>query len=155
MIQLVNLTEKEFQTYLVQVTQRYARSIEQSWCVDGGTATFFAQTQLTALLPEGLKTLFHCLRKVEVAGKGVGIVWFSQQAGSAAYIYDIFVNECERNKGYGTATINAVESKVRSEGCIALSLHVFQHNEEARKLYEKLGLSVIGVQMYKAFEPPA
>ncbi|MGV6858113.1 MAG: GNAT family N-acetyltransferase [bacterium] len=150
-VRLVEMEEGDFRAYLEALQQRYAQSIAASWGVGMETAETFSSHQLATLLPEGRNTRFHSLRKICVQEIVVGEVWFSQQPVSAAYIYDIIIDSKQRRQGYASAAMAEVEAVVREAGCIALSLHVFAHNPEAQALYEKLGLSVIGLQFYKPF----
>ncbi len=107
------------------------------------------------LLSEGLKTKNHIFFKVEEGKPGdwVGTIWLStdfsagQPTGS---IYDIFIEEQYRHKGYGKQAMSALEGKARELGLHHLALHVFAHNLSARALYEVLGYQVKSLNKIKA-----
>ena len=54
----------------------------------------------------------------------------------------IAVDEKYRGKGYGTALINYIIDVAKKENCTDLYLTVNEENEDAIKLYEKIGMRV-------------
>jgi ribosomal protein S18 acetylase RimI-like enzyme len=66
-----------------------------------------------------------------------------------AFIYDIIIFEEYRRRGYGEATMLAVEEKVREQGLNSIALHVFGHNHAAKTLYEKIGYEITDINMMK------
>lgn len=79
------------------------------------------------------------------------MVWFSQQPGSIAYLYDIYLEPDFRNQGLGSQALQLVQERVQQKDCFAFSLHVFEENAAARRLYERMGMKPIGTQLYKRF----
>jgi ribosomal protein S18 acetylase RimI-like enzyme len=69
-----------------------------------------------------------------------------------AYVFDIAIEEAERGKGLGRATMLAAEEYVRRQGQAEIGLNVFGFNEPARALYESLGYHVVAVQMRKQLD---
>lgn len=54
----------------------------------------------------------------------------------------IAIDEKYRGKGYGTALINYIIDVAKKENCTDLYLTVNEENEDAIKLYEKIGMRV-------------
>ncbi len=106
------------------------------------------------LLPHGPGTENHFLFDVvPLPGKErVGWVWFwlrASSAGSSVYVYDITIDDAHQGKGYGEAAMRALEIEARRLGATVVKLHVFEHNDRARTLYEKLDYRVTGRMMTK------
>lgn len=64
-------------------------------------------------------------------------------------ILSMGVDEAYRGKGIGTALISEAEKYLLQKGISALELGVYMFNENAYKLYEKLGFTTIERQMFK------
>jgi ribosomal protein S18 acetylase RimI-like enzyme len=58
------------------------------------------------------------------------------------YLQAIAVDADTRGKGIGTVLFDRVENRARAAGCERLALDVAVENEDARRLYERLGLSI-------------
>ena len=74
----------------------------------------------------------------------------------ALVLADIAIFPAHRNKGLGTLALRSLAKEVEELGFKAIVLHVFKHNISAKRLYEKLGYSVIqeidtGFNMAKKF----
>lgn len=54
-------------------------------------------------------------------------------------IVDILIAARSRRHGTGTALLRALQTAVRDTGIPTLSLHVEQHNDQAHRLYRRLG----------------
>lgn len=68
--------------------------------------------------------------------------------GKYCYIMDIIVTESHRNKGYGTALMNAAKTWAKEQGCSFVNLDVLVNNPGAINLYEKLGFIPKAQEMY-------
>jgi ribosomal protein S18 acetylase RimI-like enzyme len=79
----------------------------------------------------------------------VGILWIAEQSTGSWWIYDIEMQESQRGKGYGRATMLLAEDRVRELGGTTLGLNVFGTNATARHLYESLGFEPTAIQMRK------
>ncbi len=64
-------------------------------------------------------------------------------------ILNMGVDEAYREKGIGTALIGEAEKYLLQKGISALELGVYMFNENAYKLYNKLGFTTIERQMFK------
>ncbi len=65
--------------------------------------------------------------------------FFVNSGASCCYIMDIIVTQNHRNKGFGTALMNAAKEWAKERNCIFINLDVLVNNPGAIKLYEKLG----------------
>lgn len=63
-----------------------------------------------------------------------------------AYITNVAVKPCERNKGYGAAIIKALTEEAKATDCTAITLEVRESNAQAIKLYEKFGFAFSGIR---------
>ncbi len=66
-----------------------------------------------------------------------------------AYLWDIFINEDQRGKGYGKETMRELERTARKEGARRIQLNVFSFNFIARNLYLKTSYQDAAVTMMK------
>jgi ribosomal protein S18 acetylase RimI-like enzyme len=107
--------------------------------------------------PRGPGTEGHRLSIVEDAGSGerVGYTWWGERdldAGPAAWIYDVYIDEPHRGKGYGRGLMDAVEAQVREAGLARMELHVWVDNDRAISLYRSLGFVPAGMEMFKPLD---
>lgn len=107
------------------------------------------------------KILSDSLTPVFVADDGQGnilgyVFCIFEQAHSGAmqdiktlYIDDLCVSEKCRGKKIGTALYEYVLDFAKKAGCYNVTLNVWALNENARKFYEKCGMSVLKIGMEK------
>ena len=140
---LVPMDEVEFDAYMERLIPEYAREGAKATGMPADEALEFAGKQIRALLPEGRSTLGHHFRNlVDAGGKTVGILWFAERPSKTPpdlFIYDIQVARTERGKGFGTNAIRRLGEEAPGLGAAAISLHVFETNQPAIRLYERLG----------------
>lgn len=72
--------------------------------------------------------------------------------GRAAFVYDIEMDETQRGKGYGRATMLAGEVAAKELGATTMGLNVFGFNKPAINLYTSLGYEVSSQNMMKTLE---
>ncbi len=111
-------------------------------------------TELFArIVPDGLLTPGHEFRSVVTeAGETVGAIWFAAEdevGRGAAFVWDIVIDRAHRGRGYGRATMEALEPLARSLGYTTIRLHVFGDNAVARHLYAAVGYAETNVTMAK------
>jgi ribosomal protein S18 acetylase RimI-like enzyme len=146
------MTEAEYLDWLPKQTASYAAAKVKSGNWSEDRALELARQQTAELLPLGLKTPQHEICVVEADGRRVGVVWIAikdSPRGPYAYLYDIEMDETQRGKGHGSKAIAAVEEKLRQRGIKSLLLHVFGYNQEALRLYQRLGFEITNVNMAK------
>jgi ribosomal protein S18 acetylase RimI-like enzyme len=156
MVQLVPMTEAEFQAYLEPAIAGYAAEHVKGGRWSEDEALEESRKEFTQLLPDGLSTANQHLFSIkDDAGASVGMLWFNvRERGSdrSAFIYDVRIYELFQRRGYATQAFQALEALARDMGITAISLHVFGHNAAARALYEKLGFETTNVLMNKRIE---
>jgi ribosomal protein S18 acetylase RimI-like enzyme len=112
-----------------------------------------AAATLAVLLPDGQSTADHQFKSVlNEDGVIVGALWFAPERGDgrrAIFIWDIVIARDFRGRGYGRATLAALEPIARAMGYDEISLHVFGDNQVARDLYRSAGYVETNVSMVK------
>ena len=151
---LKKMTTADYEAYVRDSMPNYARNKVSSgeWAEE--TAETQARQVFDELLPQGLDTPNNYLFQIidEWDEVPVGVIWIAERdrAGQpSAYIYDVFIKEEYQGKGHGSRAIKQVEDKAMDLGLPGIGLHVFGDNENARRLYERLGYEPVNVFMYK------
>jgi ribosomal protein S18 acetylase RimI-like enzyme len=86
------------------------------------------------------------------ADEPVGRAWLGERDGPdgrAAYVWDVFVEEQARGRGFGRRAMELLEKEARRRGHTRIRLNVFGGNEVARSLYRSLGYAELAVFMGK------
>ena len=156
-VRFVPLEDPAYSAWAAVSVREYADEHVRTgeWPREGALAR--AEGEFRVLLPQGPATpdQFLCTVQDASTGAAVGTVWFQAGTGPLpgeaprAFVYDLRVDPAQRGKGYGEATMRAVEVEVRKRGFRTLGLHVFGHNAVARALYEKLGYVPTNLLMKK------
>jgi ribosomal protein S18 acetylase RimI-like enzyme len=66
-------------------------------------------------------------------------------AGLLSYITSLFVKEEHREKGIASKLIQAVLTSAKSRRVVEIHLDTKEYNEDAMRLYEKLGFKRVGI----------
>jgi RimJ/RimL family protein N-acetyltransferase len=152
MITLRRMDESEFQSFLAGSIPSYAADKIRSGNWSEEEAERKSREEHTRLLHRGLDTPSHFLYTIEFDQKPVGHIWLTSDpktAGSAGFIYDLYIEEEVRGQGLATQALRLLEEEA-SRLCLSrLSLHVFGFNEAAIALYKKLGYKVTNLNMSK------
>lgn len=154
MVKLSPMTEEEFQTYQEDDIRRLAKEYAKAGDWAEAEALENSRKEHQRLLPDGVKTKNQQFFTV-TDGKGgqkVGLIWLEVNHDVSipyAFIYDFFINEDQRRKGYGARTLQAAEKWLKSMGIKHVSLHVYGHNKIAQELYKKSGFEITGIFMRK------
>lgn len=144
------MTQAEFDEYLSRSREDYAADRARADETPLAVERVVASRQLDALLPQGLQTPNHHFWRVEADGAPVGILWVCVEPDQRrAFIYDIVIDAAQRGKGYGEATMRAMEAELAPRGVTHIGLNVFGHNTVARALYDKMGYRVSATYMLK------
>jgi RimJ/RimL family protein N-acetyltransferase len=154
MVVFVQLNESEFAKWRESSVREYAADKVRAGNFDEEHSIEDSEKEHSSFLPDGLKTNGQYLYSVvdERDGRRVGTIWYGEIRDirkDTIYIYDIHVDEWFRGRGYGTAALRLVEDRARELGKKRIALHVFAHNERARKLYEELGYRPTNITMAK------
>ena len=158
MVRLVPMTAEEFADYWKQSVTEYAEEHVQAGNWHPAEALQNAERQYRHLLPEGLATKSQFLYTIMdgETGDPVGILWFALVDKSLhpyAFIYDFWIKEAQRRKGYATQALSVLEEKVHQMGLNEIKLHAFAHNQAAIALYQKTGFVITDINMSKKLSP--
>ena len=154
---------ERFQAWAAAQSESYAAEKVKSgaWPADGALER--AKNEFLALLPDGLNTpLTHILdiwavidspHASRAPENPIGAVWltqgpFGREAGHA-WIFDVEIDTAFRGRGYGRATMMALEEYARAQGITEIGLHVFGHNTVAANLYRAVGYETTSLTMRK------
>jgi len=150
-IVLKKMSDEEFTIYFENKVERYSVVLSENVHEVSGEEPFSkARNQLNNLLPKGLETTNHYLFNIYEADQLIGFVWIRvEKEKKSAFLYEIFIFEKCRGKGFGTRVMKNVEEWLEQKGIYYFKLHVFGSNEGARKLYEELGFEIAGINMLK------
>jgi RimJ/RimL family protein N-acetyltransferase len=154
MIALIPMIESEYQVYIEQSLQEYAREHVRAGRWNEEEALHQAKQELQEILPQGLHSPDQYLSMIvdEQLGKPVGVLWFAlrPRAGQQqAFVYDVVIFEEFRRHGYARRAFELLEERARELGATSIGLHVFGHNGAARQIYEKLGFVATNILLVK------
>ena len=153
-VRLIPMTEEEFKRFLERELAEYAQENVKAGYWSESEALAKSRESHQRLLPEGLATPNHYLFNIQnaVTGDPVGVLWLFANVAAArpsGFIYDLFIEEEFRRRGYARQAMLAVEDKARELGLASIGLHVFAHNTSAKPLYDQLGYQVRSYNMIK------
>jgi ribosomal protein S18 acetylase RimI-like enzyme len=148
------MTAEEFLIYLPWAKAEYADEVMQNTGISAEAAACHSEDSFRDLVPEGVNTPGHQLLVATDpdTGERVGLLWLTTQrprGTPAMWIYDIYVEEPLRGKGYGRRLLELAEEEARRAGLDRMELNVARDNEGARALYESMGYAEMSRQMYK------
>ena len=76
--------------------------------------------------------------------------WSNELGGEICQVDELFVAPQHRNQGHGSALFNAIsQDNLWAASITAIALGTTMHNDNARRLYRRLGFSEIGVAMVR------
>lgn len=130
----------------------HAQHLVQEQGVWHGEAEARSARRLAELLPHGARTRETILRTVLAGGEPVGWVWAAMPAPNLpglGWLHHVGIDEAFRRRGHGRAAIAAVEAEMVRRGVRGLGLNVHGSNEDARRLFERLGYGLLAQQMAK------
>lgn len=151
MSKLIPMTQPEYETFLERTIPEYAAEHVRAGNWTESESLEKSRKEFEDLLPQGLKTEDNYLYTLVDGEEPVGMIWVKvkRQPSISGFIYDVYVNEGYRGKGYGKSLMLLLEEKAREMGLRSLELHVFGSNHVARKLYETIGYETTNVSMSK------
>jgi len=80
----------------------------------------------------------------------VGYLWYTRkEKDNSVFIMDFYIFKEYQNKGYGTASMGALEKRLSFDGVNEIKLRVAYENKRALALYEKAGYTITGYNMIK------
>ena len=150
MVFFQQMSQKNFDAYLIDAIKEYAKDLESAGFVSQGQGETAAKNQLENILPQGIHTHnFYLYDVINEKNETIGCVIYGLRAKGEAFIVDIQIKPQYQGFGYGKQTMQKVEEEAKSKGFTRISLHVFGHNLIARNLYSKLNYEITSMQMSK------
>ena len=154
MIRLAPMTAGQFARYMETAVDDYAEGRFRCGDCTREEAQARAAEGYARLLPQGLATPGNFLYAIHSDGarEPIGLAWIAMpgpDGPQSAYLYDFAIAATHRRRGYGAASLRAVEGIARGMGARRLALNVMGWNAPARALYEKAGFGITGIGMCK------
>ena len=154
MINLVQMSEKEYQQYRENEIKKYAQMQIDTCRWDSSDSYHKAESALRPFIPkrpftEGL--VFLTILALET-GKSVGTICYGHppnQSTHETYIYNIQICDEDQRKGYGEMALVELENMLRNDGVKTIVLDVSIHNDPAFLLYRKIGYRTTHYRMKK------
>jgi ribosomal protein S18 acetylase RimI-like enzyme len=145
---LLPMSGPEFDLFLERTIPEYAQDKVRAgnWTEDESLER--SRKEFTELLPQGLNTKDNFLYTLHDDNQTVGMIWIKVDRPSA-FIYEVYIEEKFRGRGFGKSIMLLLEEKAREMGLATLKLHVFGSNHVARKLYETVGYEITNINMSK------
>jgi RimJ/RimL family protein N-acetyltransferase len=146
------MTQPEYEAFVERVTPQYAADNVRAGYWSKSEALEKSREAIEKLLPNGLQTENHFLYILCDAAEAVGMIWmraYLQTPIKNGFIFELYVDEKFRGKGYGKQAMLLIEEKARGLGLKSLGLHVFAGNTVARNLYENVGYEISSLNMTK------
>ena len=153
MVSLVPMEPESWDAWREASTRRHAADMVRvrEWPLEGAFER--AAALFSRIVPDGIDTPGHEFRTIVAeSGAVVGALWFApeQEVGQGtAFIWDIFIDDSERGRGYGRAAMEALEPLARSLGYDTIRLQVLSDNAPARHLYQAVGYGETYISMNK------
>jgi ribosomal protein S18 acetylase RimI-like enzyme len=151
MITLRPMTPEEFTTFRAEGLEDYAHERARNLNHPIEEERAEATRQYDHLLPDGVGSPGQRLWSVlDGAGAVVGSLWVALKDGAThAFIYYIVINADQRGKGYGKATLDALDATLKPLGVTHIGLNVFADNPIAQRLYARQGYTITNYSMQK------
>jgi ribosomal protein S18 acetylase RimI-like enzyme len=143
------MTQPEFDAFLKRSIPEYAEDKVRAGNWTEAESLERSRKEFEELLPQGLNSKDNFLYTLHTENESVGLIWMKVFSPDRAFIYEVYVEERFRGKGYGKSIMLMLEDKAREMGLNTLGLHVFGSNRIARNLYEAIGYEITNVNMSK------
>ena len=145
------MTQHEFEAFLERSIPEYAAEHVRAGNWIESESLEKSRKEFEKLLPQGLNSVDNFLYTLYDGEEAVGMIWMKirDHRSKSGFIYDAFIDERFRGKGYGKSLMLLLEEKAREMELNSLELHVFGSNHVARKLYETIDYKVTSVNMSK------
>ncbi len=107
----------------------------------GKNAKKYTESELCEIIGDNERPIFTA--EINGVVEGYAFCVFQRHSGySTLYIDDLCVDEKSRQNHIGTALYKYVLDFARENKCHNLTLNVWEGNDNAKKFYQKMGLSV-------------
>jgi len=154
MIHLKKMSDETFAKFKTDSQASYSAHLAAVETVPIEEALRNAAEQFGKLVPQGLNTAGQTFFDVieTASGENIGFLWLGLQqkfGRKVASINDIQISPAKRGKGFGKALMKLVEEESLRAGASRVRLHVFNHNEAAKRLYLSMGFQATSWEMRK------
>jgi ribosomal protein S18 acetylase RimI-like enzyme len=146
------MTQAEYEVFLERTIPEYAADKIRAGQWAESEALERSRKEFLADLPQGVQTRDNYLYTLYDGDTAVGLIWmraYLDHPTKDGFIFELYVEENQRGKGYGKQAMLLIEEKAREFGLKSIGLHVFGSNKVARNLYEAVGYEVTSVNMSK------
>jgi ribosomal protein S18 acetylase RimI-like enzyme len=124
---------------------------------DPAEARIAAARDVETYFPHGAPLPGHHLLEIGDDAEGVvGYLWIGPSATGSTeqwWLWDVYVEEAARGKGYARAALLLGEQLAASHGATSIGLSVFGFNTGAKALYDSLGYATTSIKMAKKLSP--
>jgi ribosomal protein S18 acetylase RimI-like enzyme len=151
LVSLKPIDAADVDAFFAYMHEQYVGERMRADLLSRAEAEALVAAQRRSALPDGVATANqHLLWAEDERAQRVGLLWLAFDAQYRhAFIYQIFVFEALRGRGYGRATLAAAETFAQALGARALALNVFTPNRNAIALYERAGFGATSQHMSK------
>ncbi len=151
-VQLRPLRDDEFGAWLPRMRDSYAQSMidHAGFSPEGAAAK--AAADVERLFPGAQPSAEQLVYAIEADGERVGELWLAARDDArqpCLFVYEIYVHETARGRGYSRAAMLFAEEEARRLGLDRIALNVFGGNTVARRLYRSLGYDENAVAVSK------
>jgi GNAT superfamily N-acetyltransferase len=151
-VRLRPLRDDEFASWLPRMREGYAQDMTRNGGLSPERAAAKAADDVERLFPGERPSAAQSVFAVEAEGEPVGTLWVAERDDAlqrCLFVYELFVDEAHRGRGYGKAAMTFAEEEARRRGFDQVALNVFGGNATARGLYRSLGYEEDAVAMSK------
>lgn len=152
MLNFIPFTSEDFDAYIKLQNEEYANDLILIKEMTFNEALEYSQKEMTKFIPEGHQTKGHTFLNIIHQNEKIGVLWYWTMEGKTApsiFLCHLYLYEKFRGQGFGKKALTFLENESQKLGARELMLHVFGHNKNAIKLYEKFGFSPWSIQMKK------
>ena len=127
---------------------------------DPAEARLAAARDVAHYFPHGEPLPGHHLLEIRADAQSVvGYLWIGPSISESTepteqwWVWDVYVDEAARGRGYARAALLLGEELARSHGATSIGLSVFGFNTGAKALYDSLGYATTSIKMSKRLPP--
>ena len=148
------ISSAEFSDYEIYFIEDYSKEITENYPYSKQKAIAIAQEDLEKSFPERISMTPNELMCIDITSdqcvNTCGYLWYSHTSNDKkAFICDFYIINNYRSNGYGQQAMHTLEELLASKGVQHITLRVAYQNEQARRLYQKIGFNITGYNMIK------
>lgn len=138
MVNLTDMTELDYPNYRQFFILEYAQDLQASRGYDAEKARAIATQSIDIALPQGTHTPANKLWSIQSLnneGVTIGYLWVVLN-GNSAWVSDFCLLPAWRGRGFGKASLAAMDAAIAALGICEVGLRVATHNPVAKALYQ-------------------